>query len=302
MATNENDTDPSTPSARRLTPVAQGSAGDALGLADTQPTALAITTPAPPRPSTNPGLGPPPERRAPPTRPIGIVVPPVLSGAKKDSVELLLDGITGPQPERPKTMPQTDGEASAVYHARHDVRPARTSPDDIPKVVVERPLQSPTLRIDRSRAAEWDEAAVRAGLDTTAVEPPQIGPRVVVALVAGLLVVLALFVALRLATHRYPGATTVAPAPTARAAAIGAANSVSGTEPASRPASSPVVPAVELPPAPTVELAVPPRPVPASASAAAAPVRSSSPKPKPKPGTQAAAPSRDLSELKTTFQ
>jgi len=73
------------------------------------------------------------------------------AGPKKDSVELLLDGMPTVQPQPPRTTPQTAGQSSAAYHAEHAVRPAHTSPDDVPKVVVERPHQHQTVRLDRAR-------------------------------------------------------------------------------------------------------------------------------------------------------
>ena len=184
MTSKDQDTDPSTPGAMR-------------GLAPTDPTPTPIGASA--HVSTDPGVGPPsvpsmavtmPMHRPVRTPPMGIVVPassPVKP--RKDSVELLLDGMQGPQPERPKTMPQTDGQSSASYHAEHMVRPARTSPDEEPKVVVERPLQAPTTRIDRGKlqgVIEAADARRRAMEEATAVLPQQIAPRVVVAIVSRL--------------------------------------------------------------------------------------------------------------------
>jgi hypothetical protein len=159
---------------------------------------------------------------------MGIVVPAAATAppdAKKDSVELLLDGITGPQPERTKTMPQTDGQASAAYHARHDVRPARTSPDDEPKVVIERAPQAPTVRIDRSRISKLEAAASRGALESTAELPPPLGPRVVVAIVSGLLVVLGLFLTLRMTNRR----SSVAAAGVQSTLASGAVSAIAPT-------------------------------------------------------------------------
>jgi len=196
MTTKDQDTDPSTPGAMR-------------GLAPTDPTPTPIGASA--HVSTDPGVGPPsvpamavtlPMHRPVRTPPMGIVVPassPVKP--RKDSVELLLDGMQGPQPERPKTMPQTDGQSSASYHAEHMVRPARTSPDEEPKVVVERPLQALTTRIDRVKLQGVIEAADarRRAMEATAVLPQQIAPRVIVAIVAAVVVVLGIFVVFRLA-------------------------------------------------------------------------------------------------------
>jgi hypothetical protein len=267
MAIKE-DTDPSTPSA--------------LALATTDP------TPTDAKVSTDPGIGPAgsrqgvvtqrmPARRTPP---MGMVVPASAPAKHKDSIELLLDGMQGAQPERPKTMPQTDGQASAAYHAEHLVRPARTSPDEEPKVVVERPVLSPTTRIDRARvqAAIEQAEAQRREQDTTASVPQEIAPRVLVAVVAGLVVVLGLFVVLRLATGQRatkhdsassPG-TTAAPTPLSAAAAPMAPPPATANAPAA--AAAPVEPPAQeataspVPPGPT-PTAAPPRAAPRKAPA-----------------------------------
>jgi hypothetical protein len=348
MATNDNDTDPSTPSARRSTGTGAEEAGAPgpasvpasvsvsvssprpRGLNDTQPLAV-VPHPATPaaggRPSTHPGLGPPPPRldgveapdvgvpREAPARPMGIVVPVAAPDAKKDSVELLLDGITGPQPERTKTMPQTDGQAAASYHARHDVRPARTSPDDEPKVVVERPILPPTVRIDRTQIPAPDPAMSRAAAESTVVVPPQMGPRVVLAVIAGLLVVLGLFVTARFAINRRAHATHAAsssvPAATALAptSALASAPAAAVPAPPPEPVPAPPPPELDTPPASVTSAAGLPA-VPASAAppatAPAAPTAAqralaAQPKAKPRTSSAAPAPSPDLGELKTTF-
>jgi hypothetical protein len=237
---------------------------------------------------------------------MGIVVPAAVPQAKKDSVEVLLEGMTTPQPPRTKTMPQTDGEASAAYHARHDVRAARTSPDDEPKVIVERapaslampaastrpptPLELaptvPELAVDRLESGErraLDKRAADARLPTAEL-PPRLGPRIALASAAGMLVVLFLFVALaalranRPVEERGPSAATVLAEPSA-AAPVASASAV--------PAPPPVA-AVAIPSNSTTQVATaPPRSrVREKAAAAAASAVSSVP---------------DLSELKTTF-
>jgi hypothetical protein len=290
MTSKEQDTDPSTPGALR-------------GLAPTDPTPAPL--PASSHVSTDPGVGPPsqpPMARAHPvhrTPPMGIVVPassPV--NPKKDSVELLLDGMQGPQPERPKTMPQTDGQSSASYHAEHMVRPARTSPDEEPKVVVERPPQAPTTRIDRARVQAVIDAADarrRAMEEATAVLPQQIAPRVFVAVVAGVVVVLGLFVVLRIAMGSH-ASTATAPAPAASppavVAAVAPAPPVASTAPA-QPAAS-ADPAL----APTATATAASRPPAAPAWAAGPP----SAKPKsPSTAPRGTTGSGDLGEFKTTF-
>jgi hypothetical protein len=116
---------------------------------------------------------------------------------KKDSVELLLDGMQGPQLERPRLTPQTDGQSHAAYHAEHLVRAAHTTPGEEPKVVVERRTLPATTRLDRAKvlAAIEQAEAQRRALATAAVPRP-IVPRVVLALIAGLLVAMGVFAAI----------------------------------------------------------------------------------------------------------
>ena len=206
MGNSEQDTDPSTPTA--------------LAMAPTDPS----PRPGAAKVSTDPGLGPASQPAvqvtvrmpsAHPTPPMGIIVPSTVpSKTKKDSVELLLEGMQANAPERPKTMPQTDGQSSAAYHAEHLVRPARTSPDDEPKVVVERGAQAVTTKVDRATVQsvlEQAEARRRAN-EATAFLPQPVVPRVVVAIVAAVTVVLGLFVVLKLALGRHGEETTPAQA------------------------------------------------------------------------------------------
>ncbi len=308
MTTNDNDTDPSTPSARRTNDVRGPSQLD-----DTDPGP--IVTPLPPRPSTDPGVAPPPEPRDAPVRPMGIVVPVAAPNLKKDSVELLLDGMTDPQPERTKTMPQTDGDASAAYHARHDVRAARTSPEDEPKVIIERQALQQTIRIDRAKVRELNEALVRAGArDPTAVLPPRVGPRIALAVVAGLVVVIGLFAALH-ASGRYagygPAPAAAAPKPpsddlpSVSAAVAPPATLAPGSleTPSSSASSLPsaAAPRAADPASSSTATDGPHTTTPAASRAHSSPSASASarpPKLKPLPSASAAP---DLGELKTTF-
>jgi hypothetical protein len=110
--------------------------------------------------------------------------------SKKDSVELLLEGMTGPRPDRTKTMPQSDGQAAAAYHAQHGVRPARTVAEREPKVLVDR----------------WPFSAIRRDVRPVAQGATEPSPRlarhlkrrVATAILAGLLVVAGLFLVLKL--------------------------------------------------------------------------------------------------------
>jgi hypothetical protein len=232
------------------------------------------------------------------TPPMGIVVPASMRiKPRKDSVELLLDGMQGPQPERPKQMPATDGQSSASYHAEHGVRPARTSPDEEPKVVVERAPQAPTTRIDRNKVQAVIEAAEarRRALNATADVPHQIGPRVIVAIVAGLVVVLGLFVVAKLMMGGTATATVSAPAtPPTPVSAAATAMPTSSSTPTPTPSSTPT-------PTPTPETAS------ADTAAASRPVATAWPPASVKPAkTPPVAPrstagSSDIGEFKTTL-
>jgi hypothetical protein len=118
----------------------------------------------------------------------------------KDSVELLLEGMAGPRPDRRKTKPQSDGEASAVYHAEHGLRRARNSSEPGPKVVVERapPVASTT---ERTPVAPKGAAPGSREALSTFVPGRVLRRRMAVALVAAVLIVLLSFVGLRLSAH-----------------------------------------------------------------------------------------------------
>jgi len=274
----DSDTDPSTPEAIR---------GPAV---DTDPG----IGPGGRGAGTDPGLGgpPPPLVRATATpTPVSAAV-----GPKKDSVELLLEGMPIQQPPPPRTTPQTAGQSSAAYHAEHAVRPAHTSPDDMPKVVVERAPQHSTVRIDRQRIqAVIDQAqAEKAAREQQLVEMPlpqaagmPMSLRIAIAVVAGLAVVLAIFLFARPAAE---GATSVEPP--LPAAATTTARPVPTVVPA--PTASDTSQASSAPPATTDTVSTPPPAPP--------PVTTSSPKPRPRSGGPAApAGSADLGEFKTTF-
>lgn len=239
MGTDKEDTDPSSPSALR--PNSQPGLGAAV--------AHVLPDPTPGQPTTDPGLGPP--SSAPPPsarRPMAVTVPapsvrprpgpsaitppeltPIAAPVSmtpsptKDSVELLLEGMAGPRPDRRKTTPQSDGEASAAYHAEHLVRRARTSEPAGPKVVVERP----GVPSERTTPNERNERAASPGAAkgpresrealSTFVPARVLRRRVAMAIVAGILIVLLSFMALRLtgrgdsAGPAAPAAATVAP-------------------------------------------------------------------------------------------
>jgi hypothetical protein len=291
MTPKEYDTDPSTPAARRVT-----DEHDEPPPAEPRPTPVRSSPPLQAaRTSTDPGVAPPAAPRGPSERPMGIVVPAAARDGKKDSVELLLDGMmTTPQPERTKVKPQTDGEASASYHARHDVRAARTSPDDVPSVIVERAVLPPTLhkiRIDGGEEPPLRSAPARPAPAPTANLPPRLGPRVVMAVVAGALVVLILVIGLRASFQR--GTFGTAPAPTSPAQP-GAERvelpppAAASAQPPAPPPSDGVASPIESAPAP-----VPPLPRRTAPSASSGRTRA-----KPAPPASAALDG----ELKTTFR
>ncbi len=197
MITKDDDTDPSTPTARRSSyPAAHEQTDPGVGDPVTEPVAI-------------------------PNRPLGIVVPgpglstmtptPPPSAAQqailknKDSVEILLEGMTDQRLERTRTTPQSDGQASAAYHAAHAPHaPGPVPPiDDVPKVLLDRPL-TPTDVSPRPSPAPVHAKAV----ESTVVPPGRLGRRVAVAAAAGLLVAAAVFLVLEMALRRGAGAST----------------------------------------------------------------------------------------------
>lgn len=281
MSTNEDDTDPSTPTARRS------------------------SRPAAPE-GTDPGVGEPvTEPTAVPKRPLGIVVPgpgistmtptppPTLAQQallkNKDSVEILLDGMTDQQLERPRTTPQSDGQASAAYHSEHKPRVAEKTSDDVPKVLLDRPLTPTSVSARRSPAPARAYSA-----DATVFVPPQrLGFRVAVAAVLGLLVAGSVFGLLELLARRGapPGVVEGAPQ-AARPSAV-------------RSNVAPPAPVAALPPSPPASAGEPPAladasaPVRAHAAApSASPAAPSTPKRKAK---VAPASSVDVGEFRTNF-
>jgi len=305
MASKEQQsTDPSTPSALR-------------SRAPTDPTPAPM--PVAEHVRTDPGVGPVSPTDPPPgprTPPMGLVVP-AASRVKpnKNSVELLLEGMQEPQPERPKTTPQTDGQASASYHAEHGVRPARTSPDDEPKVVVERAPLVPTTRIDRARMQQAiDHAeALRRTLEAPPLIPQQMAPRVVAAIVAGMTVVVGLFLVLRytMGSHESPrpaiasppmqGATVVATAPSPLPS-IAAAAPAPPPEPPMEALSAAMASPAPPSPAPSRPSAAEPATA-APREAATTPAASSGARPKnPRNAPAVNSGGTDLGEFKTTFR
>ena len=131
--TNPNqDTDPSTPGAKRhsdpRTPVT-GAVTGAVGDPSAQGGRVRPT-------STDPGVAPPGPMLPVPDEPMGIVVPSSAAQRLNDSVDVLLEGISREFPDRPYPASQSDGRSTATYHAGHPVRAGvGTPPSDEPKVL-----------------------------------------------------------------------------------------------------------------------------------------------------------------------
>ncbi len=302
MVIKDNDTDPSTPSARR--------ASEAPPALIKGPNHNVAPDPAAPRPGTDPGVGDPPSQPGvAPKRSLGVVVPapgilltplppaaatpdPPAGTPKKDSVELLLEGMGEQRLDRPKTTPQSDGEASATYHTEHTVHPSEHPPPEDPaKVLLDRPLTPTAIQPRRSLRAPPSGSNNREAA-ATILTPSPVGRRVLVAAMAGIMVVVAFFLVLELAIRRMPMAAA--------------------------PFTQPIPPAT--PPAPPVAVESPAAPIPnphaetiastAPPSSATARARASTPlvqvpKRHAKPAISASAstalPSGDLGEFRTSF-
>jgi hypothetical protein len=160
----------------------------------------------------------------------------------KDSVEILLDGMTDQRLERTRTTPQSDGQASAAYHSEHTPQPhavGKAPSEDVPKVLLDRPL-TPT-----GVSARLSPAPARTySSDATVFVPPQrLGLRLALAVLLGLLVAGSVFMVLELTAKREaPTAPVVveAPRPLPASAFVSAPApaSASASAPASAPASA----------------------------------------------------------------
>jgi hypothetical protein len=162
----------------------------------------------------------------------------------KDSVEILLDGMTDQRLERTRTTPQSDGQAAAAYHAEHTPHPSGkdSTGDDVPKVLLDRPLTPTSVSARRSPAPARPYSS-----DATVFVPPErLGLRIAVAAVAGLLVASLVFLVLVLTRGRPPGAGVVASAPSPPPVLTQANAAAAGTA-AALPAAA--APAEAVPPA-----------------------------------------------------
>jgi hypothetical protein len=314
MATKDNDTDPSTPRARRSVHPAAGGPADppaaerqgmaAEGAPATEQACSSGGAAATPgkgeatpdleegalrkssapraaerkrssempdeRPNeTDPGVGPPAPMRKLPPQSIGVVVPSAGSPArafpppiasKKDSIELLLAGLADSRPDRTRTAPQTDGEAAVVYHAEHAVR-AGSSPSVQPsRVLIERPPTPRAIPLaahaQRTRARSMSAAESTTAVTEKSRRDVPLVRRTMIALVAGLFVVIVIFGTLRSVTFQRDAEDTVSIAPAA-AVPVSPMPSVPPVPPV-----PPVVSAVAPPTAAAPEVAQPsPRPI-----------------------------------------
>jgi hypothetical protein len=254
---------------------------------------------------------------------MGIVVPAAARDVSQDLVELLLDGIAGPQPERKRPAPTFDAEDAAWSGAapRH-----RTG--DLPA----------TLHIERARFVGPKEAAesydARRGTETAtvaggtrlpSVRPPSMAVRIFGAVFAGLLVVAGFAFVLRFSAAR----SATAPAAAARASSFDGCTGCGGPlvlpvargtgapTPTSPSSAAPVPAALARAPAPRASSTVTPTGSGSAGSGRTASGREargeegSAPRrarPCPCATSQQSTPApseaaaRDLGELKTTFQ
>ncbi len=202
---------------------------------------------------------------APSTPVTAIDVAPGATAQKKDSVELLLEGMAGPRPVRVRTTPQTGGESSASYHAEHGVHRGQAPLEAEPKVLVERPAvestePSPAISIDPNARPTSPPSGLRAG-DLTVVTRDDLPSRLVVAFVAGLLVVVALFLVLRVMSSRAPDDVVAGPAPPRLTVPAGPPPEVQVLAPVPPAREAPLASALPLEPAagvPANEEAAPP--------------------------------------------
>jgi hypothetical protein len=208
MSTEKDDTDPSSPGALRPSG----------------------RHPAAGHPTTDPGLGPRSRPQVPSHRSVSVVVPPpsarrdggpnaitppetpisAATFSNRDSVELLLEGMAGPRPDRRKATAQSDGEASAAYHAEHGVRRARTTSEPGPKVVVEKATSPGAVSRERPPTVRPKPLALSREALSTFVPARVLRRRTAMALLAGTLLVLLLFVGLKL-TAKPHGSAAAAP-------------------------------------------------------------------------------------------
>lgn len=242
MTNPNHDTDPSTPGAKRQS--------------DPRTPRAAPAELAPPaartRPTTDPGVAPPVPLLPVPREPMGIVVPPVVARQLDDSIDVLLEGISRELPARPHpTVPtppaaptaQSDGAPIASYHGGHSVPAARAAAADEPKVVIDRASQAGSTGRVARYAGPVNDSDAKAWTETTAVTAHPLVSRVLIALVAGIAVVVVIFVALERTSNERTLMMTGAPAPASPATpAMTSHAPVVGAPPSAAVVQAPAVP------------------------------------------------------------
>ena len=232
MTTYDHDTDPSTPGAKRpadQTP-ATGAAPGGDPATRSEEAVPRFTSSRPPpgpgqhrnssrgRPTTDPGVAPPPPLLPVPMEPMGIVVPsaPVDDTNEKgpppdadDSVDVLLDGMAREQPEQPRASPRRESVPVGSMATEPALRTHSTLPYHEPKVIIDRHAlgQSVPRGPAAGSAPRVDPSAWKASTDSGG---QSLAPRVAVAILAGLMVVALIFVGLQ-RLSRHPSAAASAP-------------------------------------------------------------------------------------------
>jgi hypothetical protein len=298
MTTQEYDTDPSTPGAKRLSDPRSAAVESLEDPQGSGPEDVGAVSPRA-RPTTDPGIAPPAEPLPVTGEPMGIVVPPVVR-TSNDSVDVLLEGIRREQSGRGGTA-QTDGHKAAAYHGEHRLHAAHAAARVEPSVLVERPILEQTVRIRMSGSKVWlPDADARDATQPTAVGTRSMMLRMALAVCAGVVVVVALFAAFqRWSRQVTPAAPT---AQTSEPVSTQGPDPTSASLPKSASQAMPLVPVDSS----TTKRAVEAEPTPAAAvvsSTVRRPASSAKPnKPKAKPAAPAAKPtSDDLGEFKSAF-
>jgi hypothetical protein len=329
MTTNpDQDTDPSTPGAKRLSDPRSVAAPEVPEDASSIPKASSL------RPTTDPGIAPPPGPRPVPEKPMGIVVPPAAGSGvdhapaarrgidgdartatgrqPHESVDSLLDGIAREVSDPIESTSQTRGQTTAAYYAQHSIRSARMPEDEEPKVVIARPPLQQTLRVPRSHASpstvgarDSDGTSQAAGPNSRlwdATTPQPLIGRVTIAVIAGLVVATTIFMALRRVSSEGPQQTG-ASTPASTATSVPPAMATSGNV-AAAPMPTQRAPTIASGSITAAAAETAPSATPSAAAASAARKVAPAPPPnktRPKPSASATKSGPSLGEFKASF-
>ncbi len=319
MTNYDHDTDPSTPGAKR--PADQKASGaDSIAAADIGSAARneagtrAVSSRPPPpgpgqrrdsprgRPTTDPGIAPPPPPLPVIDPPTDLVVPSFRAeyGSRStdetapntfDSVDVLLEGIAREQPERARTSGAIE-TPSAPARWGDPGGPHGTPPYGEPKVIIDRrALEQPTGRGPVARSSPRIDPKVWNV--STAPSGRPLAPRVLIAVLAALGVVLLIFVALK---RTSPGPVLEVAAGPASARPIASVPVVPAESPSAGVPEHPAPVASESPEAPPAPSALASATI-AGARKAAAPAKPGV-KPKTRSAPAARPPGADLGEFK----